>query len=61
MTDLIGYFSKWIDLLQTQTASPGGNLRLVHVATLAGGVTQLMVDEVVEWRVIFTDRPTMAA
>jgi hypothetical protein len=61
MTDLLGRFADRIDSLQAQKASGVDGLRLKQVADLAGGVTQLMVDEVVEWRVIFIDRPATAA
>jgi hypothetical protein len=59
MTNLLEQFSHKIDSLLTQNAS--GELRLAQVVELAGSVMQLMVDEVVEWRVIFVDRPPPAA
>jgi hypothetical protein len=61
MTDLLRRFADRIDSLQVQKVSGVDGLRLKQVADLAGGVTQLMVDEVVEWRVIFIDRPATAA
>jgi len=61
MADLLRQNAERIALLKAQNASGKGEIRLAQVAELAGSVTQLMVDEVVEWRVIFVDRPATAA
>jgi hypothetical protein len=61
MADLLRFHAKHIDSLKAQQASGKGEIRLAQVAEVAGKVTQLMVDEVVEWRVIFVDRPATAA
>ncbi len=61
MANLLGRFAERIDSLHAQRATGKDVLHLKQVADLAGGVTQLMVDEVVEWRVIFIDRPATAA
>ena len=57
----LGDFAREIDLLQKHNESGLSELRLKQVAELASRVTQLMVDEVVEWRVIFVGRPVTAA
>ena len=61
MANALESLAKEIDTLRTQKASGRGAPRLAQVAALADRVTQLMVDEVVEWRVIFIDRPPTAA
>jgi hypothetical protein len=61
MADLLRFHAQRIDSLKAQQASGKGEIRLAQVAEVAGRVTQLMVDEVVEWRVIFVDRPATAA
>jgi hypothetical protein len=61
MADLLRQNAERIALLKAQNASGKGEIRLAQVVELAGSVTQLMVDEVVEWRVIFVDRPATAA
>jgi len=43
-------------LAERSVAEPG-SIRLEHVTPLALHVVQLMVDENLEWRVVFTDRP----
>jgi len=56
MTDVLGRLANDIDALRAQKASGKGEPRLAQVAGLADRITQLMVDEVVEWRVIFMIR-----
>jgi hypothetical protein len=46
-----------IDTLAARTAAQPGSVRLEHVTPLALYVVQLMIDENLEWRVVFTDRP----
>ena len=43
--------------LEARAAAQPGSVRLEHVNPLALHVVQLMVDENLEWRVVFTDRP----
>ena len=46
-----------IDTLERRAAATPGSVRLEHVTPLALHIVQLMVDENLEWRVVFTDRP----
>jgi hypothetical protein len=46
-----------ITTLATRAAAQPGSVRLEHVTPLALYVVQLMIDENLEWRVVFTDRP----
>jgi hypothetical protein len=46
-----------IDTLAARAAVQRGCVRLEHVTPLALYVVQLMIDENLEWRVVFTDRP----
>jgi hypothetical protein len=43
--------------LAARAAAQPGSVRLEHVTPLALYVVQLMIDENLEWRVVFTDRP----
>jgi len=46
-----------IATLAARAAAQPGSVRLEHVTPLALYVVQLMIDENLEWRVVFTDRP----
>jgi hypothetical protein len=46
-----------IDRLEQATATRPDALCLAHVTPLAAEAAQLMVDEVLDWRVVFLDRP----
>jgi hypothetical protein len=58
MADALTRRAERIDELLAQQEP---KVRLPQVARLAHEITQLMVAEVVEWRIIFVDRPTTAA
>jgi hypothetical protein len=42
------------------SAAQGATIRLAQVVPLAGEITEVMVDEVADWRVVFIDRPPTA-
>jgi hypothetical protein len=46
-----------IAILEARAAAQSGSVRLEHVIPHALYVVQLMIDENLEWRVVFTDRP----
>lgn len=46
-----------IERLEQATATHRDTLRLAHVTPLAAEAAQLMVDEILDWRVVFLDRP----
>jgi hypothetical protein len=56
MADAFQRLADRIDALKAQD-----DIRIAQVTPLAQNITQLMVDEVVEWRIIFIDRPATAA
>ncbi len=59
MADSFEKFSEQIKAL-LHTEVPSGP-KLSQVVPLAGRIAQVMVDEVADWRVVFTDRPPTAA
>jgi len=61
MEDEFLQLSDGISALRTRSGSGEAELRLADLADQADEATRAMVEEVVEWRVIFIDRPPAAA
>jgi hypothetical protein len=61
MADAFKRFAERLEVLEKRAETPGEVLRIAEIIPLATDVAQLMVDEVVEWRVVFMDRPATAA
>jgi len=57
MADSFERFSAQIAALRSGQSPYQGAPKLTQVAPLAGKIAEVMVDEVSDWRVVFTDRP----
>ena len=61
MADSFSRFAAQIAALRSATARGSDTLKLSHLIPLAGQIAEVMVDEVADWRVVFIDRPPVAA
>jgi hypothetical protein len=61
MADAFRGFAARLDVLKERAKAAGSPLRISEITPLATETAQLMVDEVVEWRVVFIDRPATEA
>jgi hypothetical protein len=61
MADCFSRFATQIVALRSADAEGSDTLKLAHVIPLAAEIAEVMVDEVADWRVVFTDRPPVAA
>jgi hypothetical protein len=61
MADSFERFSAQIAELRSGPSPDHGEPKLTQVAPLAGKISEVMVDEVSDWRVVFTDRPNVVA
>jgi hypothetical protein len=61
MADSFSRFAVRIAALRSANADGSDALKLSHLIPLAGEIAEVMVEEVADWRVVFTDRPPVAA
>jgi hypothetical protein len=61
MADSFSRFAAQIAALRSGDARGSDTLKLSHLVPLAGEIAEVMVDEVADWRVLFIDRPPVAA
>lgn len=60
MVDGFELFSTELQSLHRRTVGPVPSLRIADVVPVAARVAEMMIEEVVDWRVVFTDRPPTA-